>query len=47
MIIFFYFKQMMKTTNQFDYPTGAATTYKAYKQQVAFDAGKHQQSHYK
>ena len=25
----------MKTTNQFDYPTASATTYKAYKPQTA------------
>jgi hypothetical protein len=37
----------MKTTNQFDYPTAAATTFKAYKQQISPDKSQVQQAHYK
>lgn len=37
----------MKTTNQFDYPTAAATTYKAYKEQGLTNSNKDQQAHYK
>ena len=37
----------MKTTNQFDYPTAAATTFKAYKPETQINPSKQQQSHYK
>lgn len=37
----------MKATNQFDYPTGAATTFKAYKEQGLNNSNKDHQNHYK
>lgn len=36
----------MKTTNQFDYPTAAVTTFKAYKEKTQPSSGKNQQAHY-
>lgn len=37
----------MKTTNQFDYPTAAATSYKAYKEATSPNNAKNHQAHYK
>lgn len=36
----------MKTVNQFDYPTAAATTFKAYKQNNEVNKNQQQSKHY-
>ena len=37
----------MKTTTQFDYPTAAATSYKAYKEALSPSSSHQQKAHYK